>query len=171
MLTAKTTVDDKIEGLRSGADDYIIKPFNMDELKARIANLLTIREKLKLKYRDFMTSEPGGKNTESVDDIFIARTIRIIGENINDFDFDVGKLHEKMGMSRMHLSRKLRILTGLTPHGLIRNIRMQKAADLLLKNTGNITEIAYSVGISNASGFSKAFREYFGVSPKKYTRQ
>jgi signal transduction histidine kinase/DNA-binding response OmpR family regulator len=170
MLTAKTTMDDKLEGLRSGADDYIIKPFIMDELKARIANLLTIRENLKLKYREFTTSEQGGKNTKSIDDIFLERTIRIINENISDFDFDVGKLHERMGMSRMHLSRKLRILTGLSPHILIRNIRMQKAAELLVKNAGNITEIAYSVGISNASGFTNAFRDYFGVSPKKYSK-
>lgn len=71
----------------------------------------------------------------------------------------------------MHLSRKLKILTGLSPHVLIRNIRLEKAAELLLHNAGNVTEIANSVGISNASGFTKAFREYFGVSPKNYSEQ
>jgi DNA-binding response OmpR family regulator len=171
MLTAKATTDDKLEGLRSGADDYIIKPFIMDELKTRIANLLEIRERLKLKYLKAGTSETAKERSVSVDDLFMEKVFRIINENITDFDFDVSILHERLGMSRMHLSRKLKILTGLSPHILIRNIRLEKAAELILQNTGNITEIANSVGISNASGFSKAFTEYFGVSPKKYLKQ
>jgi YesN/AraC family two-component response regulator len=171
MLTAKATTDDKLEGLRSGADDYIVKPFIMDELKTRIANLLAIREKLKLKYLNVRISETGMEKPESVDDRFMGKVIRVINDNITNFEFDVGILHELLGMSRMHLSRKLKVLTGLSPHVLIRNIRIEKAAELLILNTGNITEIAYSVGISNASGFTKAFREYFGVSPRKYSKQ
>ena len=169
MLTARATIADKLEGLRSGADDYLVKPFQMEELKVRISNLLTQREKIK--YHPAQVSETRNKTPLSVDEQFIARVIKIIDENISDFDFDVGALHEKIGMSRMHLSRKLKIITGLSPHILIRNIRLEKAAELLLTDTGNITEIANSVGISNASGFSKAFREYFGVSPKKYSKQ
>jgi AraC-like DNA-binding protein len=171
MLTAKATTDDKLEGLRSGADDYIIKPFVMDELETRIANLLAIREKLKLKYLRAGISETGKEKPISVDDRFIEKVVRIINDNIMNFEFDVGILHEQLGMSRMHLSRKLKILTGLSPHIFIRNIRLEKAAELLIGNTGNITEIAYSVGFSNASGFTKAFREYFGVLPKKYSKQ
>ena len=169
ILTAKATTDDKIEGLKSGADDYVIKPFNMDELKTRITNLLSIREKLT--YRFTGKSETLSEKTESVDDRFMEKVISIINKNISNFDFDVRILHEHLGMSRMHLSRKLKILTGLSPHIFIRNIRLEKAAELLFHNTGNTTEIANSVGISNTSGFSKAFRDYFGVSPKKYLNQ
>ncbi len=171
MLTAKATTDDKLEGLRSGADDYIVKPFIIDELKIRIANLLVIREKLKLKFLNIRIPETISEKPESVDEMFMQKVVRVINENITNFEFDVGILHERMGMSRMHLSRKLKVLTGLSPHVLIRNIRLEKAAGLLIKNAGNITKIAYSVGFSNASGFTKAFRDYFGVSPKKYSKQ
>jgi AraC-like DNA-binding protein len=169
MLTARTTITDRLDGFRSGADDYSVNPFLMDELKARILNLLTLRERIK--YHPVQVTETRKKTQLSPDDQFIARVIKIIDENISDFDFDVGILHERLGMSRMHLSRKLKIVTGLSPHILIRNIRMEKAAELLLMDAGNITEIANSIGISNASGFSKAFREYFGISPKKYAKQ
>jgi DNA-binding response OmpR family regulator/two-component sensor histidine kinase len=171
MVTAKATTDDKLEGLKSGADDYIVKPFIMDELKARIANLLAMREKLKLKYLNVRITENISEKPESVDDRFMQKVVRVINENITNFEFDVGILHERMGMSRMHLSRKLKILTGESPHIFIRNIRLRRASELLLNNAGNITEIAYSVGFSNASAFTKAFRDYFGVPPKKYSKQ
>lgn len=171
LLTARATMENKLEGLRSGADDYIIKPFLMDELKARIANLLAVREKLKLKYSGPAAMAASVDRPQSVDDMFIAKVVRVIGENISNFDFDVEMLHERLGMSRMHLSRKLKILTGESPHMFIKNTRLKKATELLLKQTGNITQIAYSVGFSNSSAFTKAFRDYFGVSPKKYLKQ
>jgi AraC-like DNA-binding protein len=107
---------------------------------------------------------------ESVDDKFISRVLKIINANLVDYDFDVGLLQEQIGMSKTHLTRKLKILTGLPPGTLIRNIRLEKAAEFLAQNTGNITEIANSVGISNPSNFTRAFRNYFGVSPKEYSR-
>jgi signal transduction histidine kinase/DNA-binding response OmpR family regulator/ligand-binding sensor domain-containing protein len=171
MLTAKTSVDDKIEGLKTGADDYVTKPFYTGEFKARISNILAQREKLKLKYSKLNLLSINLEITGSVDDRFVARIINIINENLKDHEFDVSVLERQIGMSRMHLSRKLKIITGLTPGTLIRNIRLEKAAELLLKKTGNITEIANSVGISNPSNFTKAFRNYFGVSPKRYTKQ
>lgn len=171
LLTAKATTDDKLQGLRSGADDYIIKPFLMEELTTRVENLLALREKLRMKYTRPAATAAIVEKPESVDDRFMAKVIRIIGENVSNFDFDVEMLHERLGMSRMHLSRKIRILTGTSPHIFIRNLRLEKAGELLLKKSGNITEIAYSVGFSNPSGFTKAFREYFGVSPKNYSKQ
>ena len=170
MLTAKTSIDDKIEGLKSGADDYITKPFYTGELKTRIYNMLSQREKLKLKYSKLNLLGLSLEQNESVDDRFIIRIIKIISENLKDYEFDVSVLESQLGMSRMHLSRKLKIITGLTPGTLIRNIRLEKAAELLLKKSGNITEIANSVGISNPSNFTKSFRNYFGVSPKGYTK-
>jgi len=168
MLTAKATTDDRVAGLRSGADDYIIKPFNMSELIVRISNLLVLREKLKLKYNRFYSLHAGKEISRSVDDRFLYKVLGIINKNLRDFSFDVGNLVEHLGMSRTHLTRKLKVLTGLTPGTLIRNIRLEKAAELLLNKGGNVTEVANSVGISNPSSFTKSFRNYFGVSPKDY---
>ena len=171
MLTAKATTDDRIEGFRSGADDYIVKPFSMTELKARISNLLALREKLKVRYSKFHAFDLDKELPGSVDDRFMAKVLKIISEDIRDYTFDVGSLHEKIGMSRTHLTRKLKILTGISPGILIRNVRLEKAAELLEHKTGNITEIANSVGISNPSGFTRLFRSYFGVSPKEYSKR
>jgi CheY-like chemotaxis protein len=171
MLTAKATTQDRIAGLKSGADDYIVKPFNMTELITRISNLLAARDRLRLKYSKFHLLETEISPTESVDDRFIARVVSIINSNLNDFRFDVGLLHELLGISKTHLTRKLKILTGLSAGILIRNIRLEKGAELLRRKSGNITEIANSVGISNPSGFTKSFRKYFGVAPKDYVKQ
>ncbi len=168
MLTAKATADERIEGLKSGADDYISKPFNMTELKVRVSNLLEQREKLRLKYRNGLIFSLSDKTSASVDDKFMEKIYNIIRENIGDFNFDSAALHEKAGMSRVHLFRKLKAITGIPPSTLIRNIRLETGAAYLLSNTGNITEISNSVGISNPSYFTKCFKKYFGVSPKDY---
>jgi AraC-like DNA-binding protein len=99
------------------------------------------------------------------------RVAIIINENLMDHSFDVGSLQEELGMSRTHLTRKLKILTGLSPGVLIKNVRFEKAAELLSGKAGNITEIANSVGISNPARFTKVFRSYFGVSPRDYAKQ
>ncbi len=170
MLTAKAAAEDKIKGLRTGADDYMVKPFNIAELETRILNLLQLREKLKNRYSKLQLLQQPDHKTESVDDRFMAKILKIVNSNIRDYNFDVEALHERIGMSKTHLTRKLKVLTGLTPGILIRNIRLEKAADLLRSKAGNITEVANSVGISNPSNFTKAFRKYFGKSPKDYMK-
>jgi signal transduction histidine kinase/DNA-binding response OmpR family regulator len=170
MLTAKATSEDKIAGLQSGADDYIIKPFNMAELVTRISNLLELRNKLRLKYSKFHLLETDKETPVSVDDRFMVRVLKIINSNFRDFSFDVASLQEHLGMSKTHITRKLKVLTGLSPGTLIRNVRLEKAAKLLLSKKGNITEIANSIGLSNPSNFTKSFRKYFGVSPKDYAK-
>jgi signal transduction histidine kinase/DNA-binding response OmpR family regulator/streptogramin lyase len=170
MLTAKATSEDKIAGLQSGADDYIIKPFIMAELVTRISNLLELRNKLRLKYSKFHLLETDNETPVSVDDRFMAKVLKIINANFRDFSFDVASLQEHLGMSKTHITRKLKVLTGLSPGIIIRNVRLEKAAKLLLSKKGNITEIANSVGLSNPSNFTKSFRKYFGVSPKDYAK-
>lgn len=170
MLTAKATPEDKIAGLKTGADDYIVKPFSIAELGTRISNLLLMRNKLKLKYSKFQLAMFDNKTIESVDDQFMLRVLKIIHAHISDFLFDVEMLLEQLGMSRTHFTRKLKVLTGLSPGILIRNIRLERAATLLLEKAGNITQVANSVGISNPSHFTKAFRDHFGVSPRKYLK-
>ncbi|MDP4224179.1 MAG: DNA-binding response regulator, partial [Bacteroidota bacterium] len=171
MLTAKATTEDKIAGLRTGADDYIVKPFNMTELTERISNLLAMRDRLKLKYGKFNLLDIGANPPESVDDRFMIRVLKAVRENIKDYSFDVGSLQEQLGMSRTHLTRKLKILTGFAPGALIRNLRLEKAAELLTGKAGNVTEVANSVGISNPATFTRAFRTYFGVLPKEYVKK
>jgi len=168
MLTARSTQDDRLEGLKAGADDYLIKPFNFAELKTRISNLLHQREMLKHKYSNLLNIDLMENEKESVNDRFMKKVIVILNENIHNFDFNVKMLQEKLGMSRTHLFRKLKVLTGMSPVILIRKFRMEKAARLLLSKSGNITEISNSVGISNPSYFTRCFREHFGVTPKEY---
>jgi signal transduction histidine kinase/DNA-binding response OmpR family regulator/ligand-binding sensor domain-containing protein len=170
MLTAKASPEDKIRGLRQGADDYMVKPFNITELETRISNLLQSREKLRSRYSKLNLTGGADHKIESVDDRFIARILKVINANLSNYDFDVESLHEHIGMSKTHLSRKLKILTGLSPGTLIRNTRLEKAAGLLRSKAGNITEVANSVGISNPSNFTKSFRKYFGKSPKDYLK-
>jgi signal transduction histidine kinase/DNA-binding response OmpR family regulator/ligand-binding sensor domain-containing protein len=168
MLTARSTMDDKIEGLKAGADDYLVKPFNLAELKARILNLMLQRDRLKHKYSYLLNVDLKENEKESVDDRFMRKVITILNENIHNFDFNVKVLQGKTGMSRTHLFRKLKVLTGLGPVTLIRKLRMEKAAMLLLNKSGNITEISNSVGISNPSYFTRCFKEHFGMTPKEY---
>jgi DNA-binding response OmpR family regulator len=169
ILTARATQEEKMEGLNTGADDYLVKPFNMPELKVRISNLLTQREKLKDHYSRSLVTTLSTSEMESIDDKFMKKVVTIVNKRMSDFSFDVRSLQEELGMSRMHLFRKLKALTGIPPVTLIRNMRLEKAAKLISCKAGNITEIANSVGISNPSYFSKCFRDYFGVLPKDYT--
>jgi len=169
ILTAKTTVQDKIEGLKSGADDYIVKPFDIEELWVRINNLIVLREKLRVRYGKLTGLEHTNSQKAGVDDRFMAKVTSIISENLKDFDFDVGVLQEKVGMSRVHLYRKIKAITGLSPSILIRNMRLKQAAHLISVHSGNLTTISMSVGFSNPSYFSKCFRELYGISPKDYT--
>jgi signal transduction histidine kinase/DNA-binding response OmpR family regulator/streptogramin lyase len=170
MLTAKATTRDKIEGLKSGADDYLVKPFNMEELKVRISNLLEQRERLRQKYRTFREHGQAEQEVGSIDDRFMEKINRLISENIRDFNFDAGDIHELLGMSRVHLYRKLKAITGLSPSIYLRNMRLEISARLLKNKSGNITEVSNSVGISNPSYFTKCFRNYFGISPKDYNK-
>jgi signal transduction histidine kinase/ligand-binding sensor domain-containing protein/AraC-like DNA-binding protein len=171
MLTARTTADDRIAGLKSGADDYLFKPFDIHELKARIVNLLNQRQILKKRFGLLTGYELQAADIESVDEKFLKKVSEIIKNNIRDFDFDVGALQEKLGMSRVHLYRKIKAIAGISPHDMIYNYRMQEAARLIKSKSGNYAEISFSVGFSNPAYFSKWFRDYYGVSPREYFTQ
>jgi len=168
ILTAKTGLEDRIEGLTSGADDYLSKPFNIHELKIRIANLLVQRAKLRQKYESISDLDESDGTSDTLDERFMKKVNAIISDRIHNFDFDVGVLQEELGMSRVHLYRKLKALTGESPSSLIHNRRMRTAARMIREKKGNLTEIALSIGISNPSYFSRSFREYYGVSPRDY---
>lgn len=171
MLTAKSTQEDKITGLKTGADDYIVKPFNMEELEIKIANLFKQRDRLRIKYRDEKFFNEPASEVSSPDERFMRKFYKVISENFRDFDFDADSLHRHLGMSRGHLHRKIKAMTGFSTSILIRSFRMEKAGILIRGNQGNITEVANSVGISNPSYFTKCFKDYFGISPKDYSKQ
>jgi len=171
MLTAKANVESKIEGLETGADDYITKPFNIDELKARITNLIEQRKKLRERFSQEVKLEPKDIAITSADVKFLDRAIAIIEDHMGDFEFDAATFQEEMNMSRSQLFRKLRALTDQSATEFIRSIRLKRAANLIEQGFGNVAEVTYEVGFNNLSYFAKCFKEVYGVSPSEYGKK
>ena len=171
MLTAKAKHENKLEGLEIGADDYLTKPFNQEELFARIKNLVIQRRKLQELYLKKQLMEPGKVQVVSVEDKFLKRAKEVVENNISDCNFDVNTFYPQMNMSRMQLFRKLKALTNQSPSEFIRTIRLKRAHDLIKQSYGNIAEVTYEVGFYNLSYFSKCFRELFGVNPSEFAKQ
>ena len=163
MLTAKATSKDKIEGYETGADDYIMKPFDATELKARIKNLIEIRRKLQEKFSDNDYNIP--KELCEVDEKFIKKVFKVINEHISEEKFSVEELRKETYMSTRHLQRKVIALTGKSPIQLIRSIRLYNARKQIKEQKGTIAEIAYNLGFSSPAYFTKCFKDEFGYSP------
>lgn len=168
MLTAKATMQDKINGLDIGADEYIMKPFDAEELRARIRNLLEQRKRLHEHFNKYGFVDTEQKNISSADQQFLAKVVNIIDENIPDTSFGVEVLSEKIAVSHSLLYKKIISLTGTSPRELIKKLRLNKAAKLIESNTGNISEIALEVGFNNPSYFAECFHKQFGVAPSQY---
>jgi len=171
MLTAKANVESKIEGLETGADDYITKPFNIAEMKARITNLIEQRKKLRERFSQEIKLEPKDIAITSADVKFLDRAIAIIEGHMGDFEFDAATFQEEMNMSRSQLFRKLRALTDQSSTEFIRSIRLKRAANLIEQGFGNVAEVTYEVGFNNLSYFAKCFKEVYGVSPSEYGKK
>lgn len=171
MLTAKTSLTNKIKRYETGADEYITKPFNIHELNARIRNLIEQRKVLREQFGKDIRLQPQNIPVTSYNEKFLARLMEIIEDNINNCDFDVRCLTTKMNISRVQLFRKLKALTGQSPSEFIRTIRLKRAAQLLEHGYGNIAEVTYQVGFNNLSYFARCFRELYGVTPSVYSRQ
>jgi DNA-binding response OmpR family regulator len=170
LLTARASTHDKIEGLECGADDYIFKPFSLEEIVARIRNLLKQREILRKKYSTYIGLDWSEITVNSPDEQFLKKATGIIAKNLHNFTFDVGALQEKMAMGDSTLFRKLKALTGESPSSLIRIMRLKKAASMLERNEQTITDVLMSVGFSNPSYFSRCFKAYYGQTPKDYQK-
>lgn len=166
MLTAKATAESKIEGLKTGADDYLVKPFDGDELIARIQNLIEQRQKLRELYsKKIISIKPDKVEVQSQESVFLEKIRTAIDENLDNEMFGVVGLANAVNMSRSQLHRKLKALTGDAPNELIRNFRLERARELLQKNAGNITEVAFMTGFSSPAYFSKCFNDRYGFSP------
>ena len=170
LLTAKASGQDKIEGLETGADDYIMKPFDAKELKVRVKNLIDQRKKIIYHYKSQGSFEISNLNITSKDKKFITKAIEIINNHISDENFDVNTFAKEIGLSRVQLHRKLVALIGHSPGDVIRLVRLTKAAKLIQSKFGNISEIALEVGFNNPANFAKAFRIQFGTSPSEYKK-
>ncbi len=176
LLTAKASKESKLEGLETGADDFLIKPFDAEELLVRIKNLIEQRKKLSVLLSHHigdtsqtrLIQESSGKMITKLDGLFIEKTTAVIQEHMSNPEFSVDMLAREMAVSRVQLHRKLKNLTNNSASDLIRNIRMIKAAELLKEGDLNVTQISYEIGISSLSNFAKTFKEKYGVNPSEY---
>ncbi len=158
------------EALESGADYYVVKPFNTDVLKTTIASLISNRHLLKTKYSGSQDQEDKVENIElsSHDEVLMRKIMTVINERISSPDLSVESLAAEVGISRVHLNRRLREITNQSARDFIRNIRMRQAARLLREKKLSIAEVAYATGYSNPSHFSVVFKEVFGTTPRAY---
>lgn len=168
LLTAKADEKDRYQGLCTGADAYITKPFEVKILDATVRNQIEIRMQLKDKYSRSIKVEPTEISITSVDEKFLKKAIAIVEENIANPDYSVDAFSKDIGMSRSHLHRKFVGLTGHSPSGFIRTLRMKRAALLLTKGQLTVSEILYEVGIKSRSYFTKSFKDQFGISPTEF---
>ena len=171
LLTAKTTLQSKIEGLQIGADEYIEKPFSMDYLKARISNLLENRRKIRESYKHSPELAYDIIVHSKADKKFLNHLIEQIHARLEDTDLNVDKLAIAMNMSRATLFRKVKSISELSPNEFIRLVRLKKAAELLKEKEFRINEIAFIVGFNSLSYFSKCFYKQFGALPKDFERK
>jgi signal transduction histidine kinase/DNA-binding response OmpR family regulator/streptogramin lyase len=170
LLTARAAKEDKIEGLETGADDFIPKPFDSDELKIRIKNLIIQRKKLREQFSTESKLAFDKIAYTPADEKFIKQTLEIILQHISDSEFNVQVLSNEVGMSQMHLYRKIKGQFGQSPAEFVKTIRLKRGAELLRNKTGNISEIAYEVGFENPAYFSSCFRQQFGISPSAFVK-
>ncbi|WP_319480199.1 ATP-binding protein [uncultured Draconibacterium sp.] len=171
MLTAKAGFDDKINGLETGVDAFVTKPFSAKELKIRIKNLITQREQLRKRFGNATIIRPTEVSAISADQLFLKKTLKLIESNFHDENFSVELLAGKINMSVSQLNRKLNALIDQPAGQLIRSLRLQRAADLLNQNSASVSEICYNLGFSDLSYFSRAFKKQFGRTPTEYREE
>lgn len=167
MLTARATLEDRLEGLEMGADDYLAKPFNRSELETRVRNLIRQRQLLQQKYSSSNPLDIQPK-VLSMDEKFLQQTLEIMDQHLDQSSFDVEAFAQAMHMTPVQLRRKLKALTNQTITEYVRNHRLDKAAILLRSKTGTVSQIAYQVGFESLSYFSKMFFEKFGKTPSEW---
>lgn len=171
LLTAKANIESRIEGLETGADEYLTKPFHQQELLTRVRNLIRQRKLLRERFRKELILQPRELALTSVDERFLDRVVTLVENHLEDPDFSVKSFREELGMSKTQVHRKLTALTDQAPSEFIRTYRLKRAAQLLAAHHENVSQIAFSVGFNNLSYFAKCFKEQFGVSPSQYAAQ
>ena len=173
MLTSKADVGNRLEGLERGADAFLAKPFDMEELHLTIENLIQGRRHLRGKFSGAQQQADKLEQPEvkGNDEQLMERIMKVVNKYLSDSDFNVEMLCKEVGISRTQLHRKMKELTGLSTSEFIRNIRLEQAARLLKEQKINVTQVAYTVGFSNLAHFSTVFRKHFGVAPSEYAEK
>jgi signal transduction histidine kinase/DNA-binding response OmpR family regulator/streptogramin lyase len=170
LLTARAAGESKLEGLETGADDYIIKPFDSKELLVRARNLIKSRRQLRERFSREIMLKPQDIAITPMDEVFLQKVQTVVNEHIDDENFTVEMLGHEVGMSRSQIHRKLRALISQSASRFIRSMRLQRAVELMKKRAATITEIAYMTGFHSQAYFTTCFQEQFGCSPKEYLK-
>lgn len=170
LLTARDDGETKIKGFATGAEQYLLKPFEFEELLVRIQGLLDQRKRLQEKFSRSVVLEPSAVALHDRDANLLNNLIEIIEDNMESEAFSVDHLQKEVGMSRMQLHRKLKALTNQSASEFIRSIKLKRAAQLLQQGGLQVTEVAYRSGFNHLSYFAKCFKEEFGLSPTDYAK-
>jgi signal transduction histidine kinase/DNA-binding response OmpR family regulator len=170
LLTAKAEQEEKLQGLRTGADDYLAKPFDAEELYIRIRNLIQIRQQLRERFATAVELKPREVSANSIDQEFLEKALQIVESNLGNEQFKVEALAQEIGMSRPNLNRKLRALINQSTNQFIQSIRLQRAADLLQQQSGTVAEIALETGFSSTAYFIKCFKDKYGETPGNFAK-
>lgn len=171
ILTAKASEESKLEGLHTQADDYVTKPFNAGELLLRIRNLIANRRIMREKFSKSFVVNPSEITSSTIDERFLQKALQIVEKNMDASDFGAEQFCSEISMSRTHVHRKLKALTGQSTTQFIRTIRLKRAVQLLRQHAGSVSEIAFQTGFNNLSYFTKCFKEFYGESPSEYMNQ
>lgn len=171
LLTAKTSLENEIEGLEAGADEYVVKPFNFESLEIKIRKLIEIRKAFHNKFNQQFEVAPGEIGITSLDEQFIQKALKLVEEKMTDPEFSVEEMSRDLGMSRSHLYNKLMALTGKPPVEFIRIMRIKRAAQILEKSQLPIASVAYDVGFNNTKYFTKHFKDIFKMLPSEYVKK
>lgn len=171
LLTAKASFESKIEGLETGADDYLTKPFSYRELFVRIKNLLQQRNNLRERYSKDVKFKPENITPNKADQEFLQKAINIVENNLSNTEFDSEKLASEIFLSRSQLHRKIHSVTGQSTGEFIRTTRLKKAAGLILEKQLSVTQIAFEVGFNSPSHFTKAFKQMFDCLPSEFVNK
>jgi DNA-binding response OmpR family regulator len=167
ILTSKSSQESQIEGMQSGADDFISKPFHADILELRVAKLLAAKERMRKNWQDSVMNQDL-QQSPVFEDEFLYKATQVVIEHLDEADFDVEHLEQALDMSKMQLYRKLKMLTSLAGNEFIRSIRLQQARILLEKGSLNVSEVAYQVGFNDPAYFTRAFKKQYGFAPKTF---
>ncbi|MBC3539087.1 two-component regulator propeller domain-containing protein [Rufibacter sediminis] len=170
LLTAHASDEKKLKGLDVGANDYLTKPFNFDMLLSRIRNLISQRELLQKVFEKKISVQASPQEIVSLDDKFIRKAMQYVEDNLSNPDLSVEEMSRELGVSRVHLYKKMMAIAGQSPVEFIRKIRLQHAAQFLEKSQLTVAEVAYKVGFNNRKYFTKYFKEEYNILPSQYAK-